>query len=83
MKIEGVDAFSLLGINDRHLQQHPGDTELSARIASYELAARMQLTVPEVADLSSEPAHILKLYGADEGGTKTKDLRAARDALRQ
>ena len=37
----------------------------------------MQLTVPEVADLSSEPAHILKLYGADETGTKVKELRAA------
>jgi len=37
----------------------------------------MQLAVPEVADLSSEPEHILRLYGADEGGTKIKDLRAA------
>jgi uncharacterized protein (DUF1501 family) len=38
---------------------------LAARIASYELAARMQLSVPSVADLGSEPAHIQKLYGAD------------------
>jgi hypothetical protein len=37
----------------------------------------MQLTVPEVANLSSEPEHILRLYGADEGGTKIKDTRAA------
>ena len=43
----------------------PGDEQLSARIASYQLAARMQLTVPEVADLKSEPDHIRKLYGAD------------------
>jgi hypothetical protein len=64
-------------LNARHLERFPGDSELAARIASYELAARMQLTVPEVADLSSEPAHILRLYGADETGTKTKDLRAA------
>jgi hypothetical protein len=64
-------------LNTRHLERFPGDSELAARIASYELAARMQLTVPEVADLSSEPAHILRLYGADETGTKTKDLRAA------
>ncbi len=64
-------------LNERHLQHFPGDTELAARIASYELAARMQLSVPEVADLSDEPEHILRLYGADETGSKTKDLRAA------
>jgi hypothetical protein len=63
--------------NERHAERFPGDTELAARIASYELAARMQLTVPEVANLSSEPEHILRLYGADEGGTKIKDTRAA------
>ncbi|MBS33893.1 MAG: sulfatase [Verrucomicrobiales bacterium] len=43
----------------------PGDANLAARIASYELAARMQLTVPEAASLKAEPAHIHKLYGAD------------------
>jgi hypothetical protein len=32
-------------LNDRHLSEHPGDTELSARIASYELAARLQLSL--------------------------------------
>ncbi len=64
-------------LNERHASQYPGDSQLAARIASYELAARMQLTVPEVADLSTEPEHILRLYGADESGTKIKDLRAA------
>ncbi|WP_237228540.1 DUF1501 domain-containing protein [Rubinisphaera sp. JC750] len=53
-------------MNERHQEQHPGDSKLSARIASYELAARMQLSVPEITDLSSEPAHILKSYGADD-----------------
>jgi hypothetical protein len=53
-------------LNARHLERHPGDTKLAARIASYELAARMQLSVPEIADLGTEPAHILKLYGADD-----------------
>ena len=64
-------------LNQRHAEQFPGDSQLAARIASYELAARMQLTVPEVADLSTEPEHILRLYGADEAGTKIKDLRSA------
>jgi hypothetical protein len=53
-------------LNDRHLQLHPADTQLAARIASYELAARMQLTVPRISDLSSEPAHVLTAYGADD-----------------
>ncbi|MEQ9410573.1 MAG: DUF1501 domain-containing protein [Fuerstiella sp.] len=53
-------------LNERHQQRFPGDTELAARISSYELAARMQLSVPEVSDLSSEPAHILRMYGADD-----------------
>jgi hypothetical protein len=56
----------LLRLNRHHLEtQLPGDTELAARIASYELAAKMQLTVPAVCDLSTEPAHILRMYGAD------------------
>ncbi|MEQ1861916.1 MAG: DUF1501 domain-containing protein [Chthoniobacteraceae bacterium] len=53
-------------MNARHLEQHSGDGKLAARIASYELAARMQLSVPEIADLGTEPAHVLKMYGADD-----------------
>ncbi len=53
-------------LNDRHLERFPGDSELAARIASYELAARMQLSIPEVADISGESASTLRLYGADD-----------------
>ena len=53
-------------MNARHLERYPGDSELAARMSSYELAARMQLSVPEVTDLKSEPEHILRLYGADD-----------------
>ncbi|MFP6650019.1 MAG: DUF1501 domain-containing protein [Pirellulaceae bacterium] len=53
-------------LNERHLRLFPGDAQLAARISSYELAARMQLSVPEVSDLDSEPGHILKMYGADD-----------------
>ena len=42
------------------------DTELAARIASYELAARLQLSAPEVSDLSSETADTLEAYGAND-----------------
>jgi hypothetical protein len=50
-------------LNERHLERHPGDDELAARIASYELAARMQLRAAEVADLSRESAATRALYG--------------------
>ena len=59
-------------MNHRHLEQHPDDGSLAARIASYELAARMQLSVPEISDLSTEPAHILKFYGADDAANPIK-----------
>lgn len=52
-------------INREHLKRNPGDSDLAARIASYELAARMQLSVPEINDLSTETKETLKLYGAD------------------
>ena len=67
----------IAALNRHHLERYPGDSELAARISSYELAARMQLSVPDVADISSEPAHILKMYGADEAGNPVKDLKAA------
>jgi hypothetical protein len=53
-------------LNDRHLGKFPGDTELAARIASYELAAKMQLSVPRAGDLSGESATTLRAYGADD-----------------
>jgi len=42
-----------------------GDPELDARVAQYEMAYRMQMSVPEAVDLSGEPAHILEMYGPD------------------
>ena len=42
-----------------------GDPEIATRIAQYELAYRMQTSVPELTDLSKEPAHVLDLYGPD------------------
>lgn len=77
---KGTDAATRAFIerqNLRHLEQYPGDTELAARIASYQLAAKMQMSIPEVTDLASEPAHILRDYGTDQSGSKIKDLRAA------
>jgi len=47
------------------------DSELESRIASFELAFKMQMEVPGVQDLSGEPEHIKKLYGADVDPTKS------------
>ncbi|HJN88919.1 MAG TPA: DUF1501 domain-containing protein [Verrucomicrobiota bacterium] len=56
---------ALLALEKQNQADFPDDAELAARVASYELAARMQLTVPEAANLKAEPAHIRSLYGAD------------------
>ena len=53
-------------INEEHAASRPGNDELRARMASYELAAKMQLTAPEVSDLSAEPAHVHELYGTGD-----------------
>lgn len=46
-------------------RQRTGDDELTARISQYEMAYRMQSSVPEVADLSDEPDSTFELYGGD------------------
>ncbi len=56
--------------NKRHLASRPGDSELAARIASYELAFKMQMSVPELAELSTETQATKKLYGLDEEHTQ-------------
>ncbi len=53
-------------LNDRHLERHPHDTELAARIASYELAGRLQIRAAEVGNLSTESKQTLDRYGATD-----------------
>jgi hypothetical protein len=53
-------------LNSRHAKQHPGDSQLQARIAAYQLSARMQLAAPEAADLSAESAAVHRAYGTDD-----------------
>jgi len=55
----------LAQVNQRHLANHAGDTELEARIQNYELAARMQLAAADVLDLARESDATRKLYGLD------------------
>ena len=57
-------------MNEQHLQQRAGDTALSSRIASYELAYRMQQHAPEAVDLSTESERTQSLYGMDRDRTR-------------
>jgi len=62
------DTLALLkDLNRDHESSRGGDSRLDARIRSYELAAKMQLSAPEALDISQEPQHILKMYGLDHG----------------
>jgi hypothetical protein len=59
----------LAQLNDEHLQARPGGTELASRIASYELAFRMQAEAPEAVDLSRESQQTLNDYGVGKQPT--------------
>ncbi|HEY2840444.1 MAG TPA: DUF1501 domain-containing protein [Pirellulales bacterium] len=52
-------------LNRHHYEKNPAETELAARIESFELAYRMQMAAPEALDVESEPANIQRLYGLD------------------
>ena len=54
---------SLEKINREHASARDGDSRLDARIRSYELAARMQMSAPEVLDIEGEPDYIREMYG--------------------
>jgi hypothetical protein len=62
-------------LNRKHLQKHPGETDLEARIASYELAARMQTAGREALDLSQETQATQNMYGLDQKETKEYGTR--------
>ena len=64
------ETLSFIGALDReHQAVSPGDTVLDARVASYELAYRMQSSAPEAVDLNGESEATLKLYGIGEEPT--------------
>ncbi len=67
------DADSLAALNKlnkRHAASRPGDSRLEARINGYELAAKLQLSAPEVLDLSRETEATRRLYGLDRKETE-------------
>ena len=62
-------------LNARHHQARPGELELDARIASFELAARMQLTATDALDLNQETAATQQLYGLDRDKSRSYGRR--------
>lgn len=62
-------------LNRRHMVGREGDTRLEARIQAYEMAARLQVTAPQVMDLSGESEATKKLYGLDDPVTEDFGLR--------
>ncbi len=54
------------GLNSERLKA-VGDPEIATRIAAYEMAYRMQVSAPELMNISGEPKHVLEMYGAEPG----------------
>jgi hypothetical protein len=61
-----ADMNLLAAMNREFSAGHPGDSTFTARLRSYELAARMQASIPEATTLADEPQHIRQLYGLDD-----------------
>ncbi|MCA9116454.1 MAG: DUF1501 domain-containing protein [Planctomycetaceae bacterium] len=57
-------------LNRRHLEQRPGQTDLEARIATYQLAAKMQTAAAEALSISGESKTVQKMYGLEEPATR-------------
>ena len=74
-KLQEQNLSFLAELNKRHAAQHSGEAELESRIASYELAAAMQIEAKEALDVSHEPAYIHKLYGLDQDATREYGTR--------
>ena len=64
LKRSSIDAINALNLADHEVF---GDQETLSRIAQYELAFKMQISVPEVMDISKEPAYIHEMYGTEPG----------------
>ena len=70
LQLERMQSLKASKIPDEHPLALPAAEELESLISSYELAARMQLTSPEVFDLSRESEDTKRLYGIDQKETK-------------
>ena len=65
----------LAELNASHRARHPQERQIEARIASFELAARMQISATQALDIASEPPHVRELYGLDNPVTASYGSR--------
>lgn len=65
-----ADMNFLAGMNREFAESHPGDGAFAARLRSYELAARMQASIPEAINLDEESEATRKLYGLDDAANR-------------
>jgi hypothetical protein len=88
---DGIDRVSrrkmldhIAELNSKQLEEF-GDPEISSRIAQYEMAYKMQTSVPDVVDISKEPDHIYQMYGSDsmQPGTFAANCLLARRLAEQ
>lgn len=69
-RLQELELGLMASRNQRHLSASSGDSQLSARIKSFETAFGMQAEMPEVFDLSRETDATLQMYGLERGSTK-------------
>lgn len=74
-RLQAQNLAFLRFLNERHLERHPDETDLDARIASYELAAKMQLGATDALDISQESESTRRLYGIDDKETREYGTR--------
>jgi len=68
-QLQQLELQALQAFNRQHLQSRPGDSQLEARIHSFETAFGMQMEAPDAFDLSGESDATLQLYGLERGST--------------
>jgi hypothetical protein len=74
-EVVGAERELLRKLDDLHRRQRPGQPTLDARIASYELAARMQLAASDALDVSREPLKVREMYGIGRAPTDSYGRR--------
>ena len=74
-RVQEQNLSFLAKLNKRHAKKHPGENDLEARIASYELAARMQTSAKEALDITQETRATHQMYGLDDPATREYGTR--------
>jgi hypothetical protein len=69
--LQELERIMLRDVNESHFEARPDDSDLKARIGTYEVARGMMTEAPEIFDISSEPTHARRLYGIESGDSQS------------